>query len=219
MFKYQYIVTQPVFFLFVAFSCLLSAAFFWGRRRNKRIFLSTFNDLVDVVHPDDQTFTNIGGVVGYHANLITNKKSPFAKVDATITLLPRHSLLYMPISRMIMKFDRLFITLHMRARLPGEGHLIEKKYAGFRGPKITNEHILEKTEIQWGENRFFLYYEKVNIRDRLMAYVNRNPEPGMIRHIALVPGQRKCFLFMIPKTGAVKDAFAPVYRWIGSLTG
>jgi hypothetical protein len=218
MFKYEHIITQPVFFLFVAFSFMLTIVFFWGRRENRRVFLSAFNDLIDVVKPEDQNFTNIGGVVGYHANLALNNKGPFSKVDATITLLPRHSLLYMPISKLIMKFDRLFITMYARAKLPGEGHLIEKRYARFRGPKITNEHILDKMEIKWGKFDFLLYYEKYNIRDRLMAYVIRHPDPGILRHVAIVGDQRKCFLFMIPKRGKVKENFAPVYRWIGSLT-
>jgi hypothetical protein len=219
MFKYQHLVTQPVFFLFVAFSCMLSVAYFWGRRRNRRLFLSAFNDLIDVAKPDDQTFTNIGGAVGYHANLIMKKKSPFSKIEATITLLPRHSMLYMPISKLIMKFDRLFITLHPRARLPGEGHLIEKTYAGFRGPKITNAHLLEKSEIKWGRHDFYLYYEKYNIRDRLTAFVNKHPDPGIIRHVAVVAAERKCFLFMIPKQGRIKTDLVPVYRWLASLSG
>jgi len=98
MFEHGHIVTQPVFFLFIAFSCVLTVGYFWGRRENKRVFLSAFDDLVEVVKPDEQTFTNIGGVVGYHANLLIKKKSPFSQIDATITLLPRHSLLYISIS-------------------------------------------------------------------------------------------------------------------------
>lgn len=61
MFAYESIITQPVFFLFVAFSFLLTFGYFWGRRHNKGISLSAFNDLIEVFHPDDQTFTNIGG--------------------------------------------------------------------------------------------------------------------------------------------------------------
>jgi hypothetical protein len=217
MFKYQHIVTQPIFFLFVAFSFFLSIVYYWGKRENKRVFLSAFNDLVDVIKPDDQKFTNIGGAVGYHANLIINRKGPFSKVDATITLLPRHSLLYMPISKLIMRFDRLFITFYLRAALSGEGHLIEKRYAGFRGPKITNIQRLEKTELKWGNYDFFLYFEKVKLRDQLMSFVRKNPDPGIVRHIAIVAHQRKCFLFMIPKKGKVKENLAPVYRWLCSL--
>lgn len=219
MFKYQHIVTTPIFLLFVAFSFLLSVVYYWGRRKNKRVFLAAFNDLVDVIRPDDQHFTNIGGIVGHHANLVINRKDrPFSKVEATITLLPRHSLLYMPISLMIMRFDRLFITLHRRAALSGEGHLIEKRYAGFRGPKITNAERMEKTEIRWGDHDFLLYFEQAPLRDRFMSFVRKNPDPGIIRHIAIVARQRKCFLFMIPKKGQVKENLAPVYRWLCSLS-
>jgi hypothetical protein len=218
MFAHQNIVTQPVFFLFIGFSCLLSAVYFWGRRANQRLYLSAFADLTDVIKPDDQTFTNIGGVVGYHANFILKKESVFSKVDATITLLPRHSLLYMPLSKLIMKFDRLFITLYLKTALAGEGHLIEKRYAGFRAPKITNAPRLEKIEIKWGNYDFLLYFEQYKMRDQLMSFVKKNPDPGSIRHIAIVASERKCYLFMIPKRGRVKENFTPVYRWLGSVS-
>ncbi len=218
MFAHQNIVTQPVFFLFIGFSCLLSAVYFWGRRANQRLYLSAFADLTDVIKPDDQTFTNIGGVVGYHANFILKKGSVFSKVDATITLLPRHSLLYMPLSKLIMKFDRLFITLYLKTSLSGEGHLIEKRYAGFRAPKITNAPRLEKMEIKWGNYDFLLYFEQYKMRDQFMSFVEKNPDPGFIRHIAIVAGERKCFLFMIPKRGRVKENFTPVYRWLRSVS-
>lgn len=218
MFKYQHIVTTPLFLLFVAFSFTLSVVYYWGRRENKRVFLAAFNDLIDVIRPDDQSFTNIGGLVGYHANLLIHRKDrPFSKVEATITLLPRHSLLYMPISLMIMRFDRLFITLHQRAALYGEGHLIEKRYAGFRGPKITNAPQMEKMEIKWGEYDFLLYFEQAKLRDRFLSFVHKQPDPGILRHIAIVAKQRKCFLFMIPKKNQVKDNLTPVYRWLCSL--
>jgi hypothetical protein len=210
MFAHQDIVTQPVFFLFVAFSCLLSVVYFWGRRANQRLYLSVFDELTDVFKPKDQTFTSIGGVVGYHAKFILKKESIFSKVDATITLLPRHSLLYLPLSKLIMEFDRLFVTLHMKSALPGEGHLIENRYAGFRAPKITNAHRLEKTEIKWGGHDFLLYFEQFKMRDQFMSFVKENPDPGLIRHIAIVAGERKCFLFMIPQRGRIKQNFTPV---------
>ena len=217
MFGHGHIVTQPVFFLFIAFSCVLTVGYFWGRRENKRVFLSAFDDLVEVVKPDEQTFTNIGGVVGYHANLLIKKKSPFSQIDATITLLPRHSWLYIPISKLIMRYDRLFITLYLRHRPPGEAHLIEVKYASFRGPKITNTHRLDRREIKWGGYDFYLYYERVDMCDHFMKFIDNNPDPGIIRHIAIVPDQKSCFIFMIPQKGQVKKGLAPIYRWIPSV--
>ena len=68
------IVHQPIFFLFIGFSVLLTLGYFWGRRSNRRIYLSAFSDLVDVIKPDDRNFTNIGGAIGFHANLLIKKK-------------------------------------------------------------------------------------------------------------------------------------------------
>jgi hypothetical protein len=211
------IVTTPLFFLFIAFSFLLTFGYFWGRRRNRGIFLSVFNALVEVAKPVDQKFTTIGGVVGYHANLYLKKDSPVSQIDATITLLPRHSWLYLPISMIIMKYDRLFVTLYIKPKMPGEGHIIEKAYAGFRGPKIKNADRLQKETIRWNTVEFFLYYETMKVRDYLTRFIDENPDPGIIRHIALVPDQRKCFVFMIPRRDQVGKYFAPIPRWISLL--
>ena len=211
------ITTTPVFLLFIAFTFLLTYGYFRGRRQNTKLYLSAFDDLVEVVKPDDQTYTTIGGIVGYHANLYVKKQEPVYQVDATITMLPRHSLLYLPFSKLIMKYDRLFITLYMKQRLPGEGHLIEAKYAGFRGPKITNAHRLERENIKWKNEAFYLYYETITVRDHFLRFIDRNPEPGIIRHIALVPEERKGFVFMIPRKGQVKKYFEPVFQWIPSI--
>jgi hypothetical protein len=219
MFQHSDIVTQPLFFLFIGFSALLSAGYLWGRRANKRLFRSAFNALVDVVRPDDQTFTNIGGLVGYHANLLLKRKGPVERVDATITMLPRHSLLYMPVSKFIMRYDRLFVTIFLKPALPGEAHLIEAVYAGFRGPKIENAKRLNRQQVRWGNYDFLLYYERNMMRDRLTEFMQAHPDPGVLRHIALVPDQRKCFVFMIPDKDAVKAAFDPVYQWVQAVVG
>jgi len=218
MFEYEHILTQPVFFLFIAFSFLLSFGYFWGRRQNKKIFLSAFNDIVDVVKPDDQTFTNIGGIIGYHANFLVKRKGPVSRIDATITLLPRHSWLYFPVSKLLMmKYDRLFITLYLKHNPLGEGHLIESKFAGFRGPKITNEQRLTKETIKWGTRNFYLYYSNLKVRDRFIKFMELNPEPAIIRHIAIVPDQKKGFVFMIPHRTKVAQYFAPIYQWLPSV--
>lgn len=214
MFEHGYLATQPIFYLFIAFTAALSIGYFWGRRTNRRIFLAAFNALVDTVQPDDQTFTNIGGIVGYHANLIIERKGPIDRVDATITLLPRHSLLYLPVSKLIMRYDRLFISIHLKSALPGEGHLIETRYAAFRGPKISNAHRLTCQEVRWGKQNFLLYYESIVMRDRLSDFLQTHTDPGSLRHIAFVPEQRKCFAFMIPDKNRVRSDFSPVYQWI-----
>jgi hypothetical protein len=210
-------VTASVFYLFIAFACLVTYGLYWGVHHNRRILLSVFTSLIAVVKPDDQTFTNIGGCVGCHANLYPPGHGSVKQVDATLTLLPRHAWLYMPISFLIMRYDRLFVTVHVKSRLPGEGHLIETKYAGFRGPEITSAWKLSRETITWGSHEFYLYYDTHRVRDRLYGFIRQYPDPGAVRHIALVPDQRKGFIFMIPGEGQVDRSFAPVYNWITSL--
>ena len=217
MFEYVHLAGDPLFYLFVAFSFLLGVGYFWGRRTNTKLFRSAFGDLVDVVRPIDQTFTNIGGLIGYHATLIPPKRDPVERVDATLTFLPRHAWLWMPVSKLLRKYDRLFITLHLRQAPLAEGHLIEKGYARFRGPKITNAGRLEKEEIRWGRHEFILYSGNDTIRRKLAAFADGHPDPGEVRHIALVPEQKRSFIFMIPKLGTVAAGLAPVYRWIPTL--
>jgi hypothetical protein len=218
MFTHKNIVTDPLFFLFVAFSFLLTLGYFWGRRRNRELFLSTFNDLMEVFRPDDQTFTNIGGAIGYHANLFIRKKGAFlSRVDATITMLPRHSWLYLPLSKLIRKYDRLFIELYVKSKPREECHIIEDQYSRFAGAKITGTEYLNRETVTWGTYTFYLYYESTAVHARLTDFIARNPEPGTIRHIAVVPAQKKCFIFMIPRKGAVARYLFPVYRWLPSV--
>ncbi|MFO8031965.1 MAG: hypothetical protein R6U22_05425 [Desulfohalobiaceae bacterium] len=219
MAQYEQIITQPIFFLFVAFSVLLAWGYFWGRRRNHRIFASAFEDLLQVFKPDDQKFTNIGGAIGYHANLYIRKKKAFlSQVDATITMLPRHSLLYLPISKLIRKYDRLFVELYLKSKPKEECHLLEQRYSRFAGTKISNIHKLHREKLVWGKYDFELYYESLEARQKVLEFISRNPDPGGIRHIALVPEQIKCFIFMIPRKGQVAQDLAPVYTWLPSLS-
>lgn len=217
MTDYSYIATQPVFFLFIAFSFFVTLAYFRGRRRNKKISTDALNEIVNIIKPDDHLYTNIGGAIGYHANMtINNKGSLLSRVEATITLLPRHSLLYLPISMLIRKYDRLFITMHLRRTPMEELHIIEKKYRKFSGARIVNVAKLKNEEIKWGKFVFFLYYKSSAGIAVLKKFIAENPDPANVRHIALVPEQKRGFVFMIPRKGAVETSLAAIYKWLPS---
>src|SRR6056297_1847625 len=214
------ITQQPVFYLFIAVTILLTLGYSWGRRGNRRIFLSAFNALVDTLRPKDQNFTTIGGQTGYHANLIPKKNSFIRRVDATITLLPRQSWLYLPFSLLTFRYDRLFLMLFFGKKAMGlltEGHLIEEKYSRFRGPKITNEESLQVEKLRWEDMDFLLYYADDSIRGELLNLKEQIKVPGYLRHVAVVPERDQMFLFMIPKKGYVAEVFPIIYKWIHKL--
>ncbi|MBW2651193.1 MAG: hypothetical protein JRC66_09375, partial [Deltaproteobacteria bacterium] len=127
------------------------------------------------------------------------------------------SWLYFPISKLIRKYDRLFIELYVKNKPQEECHLIEAQYSRFAGAKITSAGRLNSEPVKWGAHTFHLYYESMETHTRLMDFINRNPEPGILRHIAVIPDQKKCFIFMIPRKGQVAKYLTPVYRWLPSV--
>jgi hypothetical protein len=203
-----------VLLVIIAISVFIAFSFHSGRRKNKEICTVVFNDLVKVFKPDDQTFTNIGGAVGHHGTFTFKERGSVSRIDVTLTLLPRQAPLYMPISKFLMKYDRLFISVYMRYPPPGEGHIIERGYSGFRGPVITNISRLRRMELKWGDLAFFLYYEQDRMLDHFKKLVESLPDSGPIRHIAIVPDQRKGFIFMGLQREPIGAYLAPVYDWL-----
>jgi len=214
------IAQQPIFYIFIAATILLTLGYSWGRRGNRRIYLSAFNALVDTLRPKDQNFTTIGGQTGYHANLVPKMNSFIRRVDATVTLLPRQSWLYLPFSLLTFRYDRLFLILFFGKKAMGllsEGHLIEEKYSRFRGPKITNEETLQVETMRWGSKDFLLYYADTAIREELLRLKEKIGDPGNFRHVAVVPDREQAFIFMIPKKGYVAEVFPIIYKWLNNL--
>jgi len=203
----------PLLLVILGLSAWIALGFSRGRRRNRQIYLSAFHDLVRVFRPDDQTFTNIGGYVGHHATFCFREKACVCEIDATITLLPRHAPLYMPVSRSLMGSDRLFISFYMRYAPPGEGHLIESGYTRFKWSRITNAYRMTREDIQWGDHSFYLFYESVKLRHLFMKLIESHRDPGVVRHIAINPEQKRAFIFMIPEEGRVESSLTPVYEW------
>lgn len=211
------VTSQPVFFLFIAATILLTLGYNWGKRRNRKILTAAFDAITEVLRPKDQTFTNIGGLTGYHANFIPDRNRYIQQVDATITLLPRQSWLWLPFSRMIRRFDRLFLSFHLSRRAAGtlrEGHLIEEFYSTFMGSKIENADSLQKETFRWGSKTFFLYYKNEAVKAEMVRCRELiGPVPGPLRHVALVPRQDRLFLFLIPVRDQVKPVVSAVHQW------
>ena len=206
--------TVSVLIVIVAIGAFIVFSFHSGKRKNREICTAIFNELMKVFKPDDQTFTNIGGVVGHHGTFSFKERGLVSRIDVTLTLLPRQAPLYMPISKFLMRNDRLFISVYMRYPPPGEGHIIEKGYTGFQGPEITNISRLHEMEFQWGDLVFLLYYEQDRVIDRFKELIESLPNPGPIRHIAIVPDQRKGFILMGLQQEPIEAYLAPVYEWL-----
>lgn len=216
MFAHAEIATQPAFYLLIAGTVLLSLGFVRGRRRNRRILRGSFDALSETLKPRDQQFTNIGGQTGYHANFIPGACRSVRRVDATLTLLPRQSWLYMPFSYLIQHFDRLFLTFFVNKRgrkVLKEGHLIETRFEKMRGNRIDNIDQLQKENLEWEGMNFHLYYMDQAMRDHLLKLKDRLGQPGNFRHAAIVPCEEAAYLFQIPRPQTVGPIVSAFRDW------
>lgn len=83
----------------------LSYGFYWGYRKNLSIMKETAKLLEEYFTPARKHYRWIGGVVGFEAQyfLLDGRK-----IHIKLILLPRHAILYYPISLLIHKRDKLF---------------------------------------------------------------------------------------------------------------
>lgn len=220
MLAYEYLIYTPAFYFLVAFTLILTFGYTWGRRFNRRILTGALDPLTEIFHARDQEFTNIGGQTGFHARIVPGRSRVLREVDATVTLLPRQSLLYLPFSLLTRRSDRLQMLLHFNKRgrdLAYEAHLIEPAFERRMGNHIENAGALSREEISWGGRRFVLYAEHPDARGWMERIMSDLPDPGTVRHLAIVPAQQQAYLFMVPKVGEVPRTVPVLRDWLGEL--
>jgi len=105
---------DPVFMLFIAATLILMLGYAWGARRSRTIVTSALRALDHALQPVDRIYRNIGGLLGYHAVFEMPAHSAVCRVEATVTVVPRHALLYFPISLLLGRRDSLAITFVIR---------------------------------------------------------------------------------------------------------
>lgn len=220
MFQYEYLIYTPAFYFLVAFTLILTFGYTWGRRWNRRVVTNALDPLLQVFKARDQQFTNIGGQTGFHANIIPGNMRTVRRVDITLTILPRQSLLYLPFSLITRKYDRMqtFFFFNKRGRgINEEAHIIETKFEKRMGNRIEGAESMTREEVTWGERRFHLYFGSDRSRKWLQNCIDRFDSAGPIRHVALIPDEQRAYLFLIPKIGTVAPHMTAIRDWLDTI--
>ncbi|PIE03905.1 MAG: hypothetical protein CSA76_07040, partial [Spirochaetales bacterium] len=131
-----------------------------GARKNLQTAHSLCALLENVFQPLEKTYTNIGGVVGYHISYTL--QPPFTLLDGTLTLFPRQALFYYPIARFLGRQDELSFSLKVDFPMVGEAHLVQKDAYRFGRFAIDNFKEMESEEISVkGVPYLLLYYNRI----------------------------------------------------------
>ncbi len=187
------------FYFFMATAILAGLTvlqFYKGRKINLAILEQSIRILEDVFKPKDKNYTVIGIYVGYSA-LYKIYKDLINTVEAVVTLLPRQSLLYYPISRLTSRFDKIYLVIHYDRDkiLLGEAHVVKKGYyrlgirrtiRGIEKMNIETINIANKT--------YYLVYTHRNLVEKLLNFVQSLSNPTLVNHVAVVPQYRRLYL-------------------------
>jgi hypothetical protein len=210
----------PLLYLFIIATVLLALGYFRGARRNRAIAHAALNALTDGFGAKDQEFTNIGGLTGYHARFLLDHRPGVDDIEATVTLLPRQSLLFMPFALLFNRHDRLFLSINLSADLTEllvEGHLIERQHLDSQVADLRKQKHLESENLRWDGNSFVLFFADSWARDRLVELSDRVETPEMVRHIALVPSRGRLFAALDLWPTQIQSFAVQLQDWLSSL--
>lgn len=190
--------TAALAFLLLMVAALISLQFYRGRKRNLWLIKSYAEELEQALRPLDQTYTWIGGYIGFRADY----KTRTGGLQVTLTLLPRHSILFLPISRLWMRHDRLFALIRLKPPLSGEAHAVR---SGFYRLGVNIDDMEQMSHERWQRDglSFDLWFRHRPAREVVTALLERLENPGLIRHLALVPGPNHLYCFMEAQSGQV----------------
>ncbi len=117
------------------------------------------------------------------------------KIEATLTLLPRHSILYLPISKLTIGGDRLFLVARVR-RLSGDVHAIKSgTYRFSKGMDREEEYLRERVSID-GEV-FDLYYKRDDDKQKMLRHLKNLPVKK-VKHVSITPETRVVYVYTTP---------------------
>ncbi len=186
---------DPLLFSIVAIAVLLGIGWYRGGRENTAVLLTATRALERAFAPRDTEYTNIGGTVGY--NFVYTLGGAFRRLEGTLTTLPRHALLYLPISQWILKReDLLLFTVYYDRLPPGIGHVVEAERHRRGSVPVEDEENLEVTSVTRGHRSFSLLWYNPVIRRRLEDFLKRLSDSSLeCLHYAGYFGGESCVAF------------------------
>lgn len=199
-----------LFFVFIVAAGILTLGYFRGRRRNLERARSISRELEGALHPKDQTYTWLGGVLGFKAEYRGIDWAP--RVEATLTLLPRHSLLYLPVAMLLAGGDRLFVLAYPAKSIRGEAHVIAAPYRRRLG-RLAGEEGWRRESVNIGGQQFEILGEDPRIVASLRDWIRSLPQSRRVKHVALVPNTGTLYLYVTPVPGDVRPIIDSALAW------
>ncbi|MDR2587797.1 MAG: hypothetical protein LBC67_00060 [Spirochaetales bacterium] len=181
----------------IVIAAVTTLGYYRGRKKNRWISSWISREAEDALQPEDTNYVNFGGVIGY--NFVYKMKKPYREAKGTFTLLPRHSILFMPISLVITRHDRYYLQLYADGKLLGEGHILAKSYYGRALRMITGVESLQRGEAERDGKRYILLWKGKNMEESLKRLLDKIEHPELLLHFCCYSENKNFFLYAKPQ--------------------
>ncbi len=181
---------------------LVASLQYWrGRRLNLTLIRELSRQMEEALRPKEKNYTWIGGYVGVVAEY-TLEDENYSKVKATISLLPHHSLLYLPISLLLGRKDRVYFLIYPKRKLKGRAHVLSgKKSSSLKGlPRFS---FVDSVTLK-GVN-LKRYYNSKGEAEFLTKVASRLKDPRSFEHLAANVEENAYYASMVVGRGDVAD--------------
>ncbi|WP_297514597.1 hypothetical protein, partial [Thermococcus sp.] len=165
----------------------------------------------EVVKPEDKDYVWLGGYIGFRASYKVNRDN-LRKFEYTLTLLPRHSILYFPIALLTSRHDKIYFVIRPFAEIRREAHLIQKGYYRLK-PKIENEDFLQRDTIEIAGKEYEVLFEKRRDVEKLKELVENLSRPHNVKHVSLTPKTNVFYVFMKPEPDTIGEDVERLVRF------
>jgi hypothetical protein len=204
---------EQLFLVMIVAAGMLTLGYFRGWKANLTLVRAISGELEAVLKPKDQTYTWLGGVLGFTGEYTGNSQAP--RVEATLTLSPRHSLLYLPIARLVTGGDRLYMVAYPARPVSSEAHVIADSYRRRLG-RLPGEENWRRETVEINSHRFEILGEDPSIVASLRDWVRSLPQASHVKHLALVPSTGNLYLYLVPVPGEVQPIVGRTLAWFAS---
>ncbi len=207
---------SSLFAILILFAGVATLQFFYGRKLNLLIMKNAVDELEKTIKPMDQLYTWLGGYVGFKAEYKINDPD-VEKVEVTLTLLPRQSILYLPVSKLTLGGDRMFFVLKCRHAVKGDVHVVKTGTYRFTSP-INSEIEYVQESIQIDGIDFTAYYRRKSDLEKLVKFLEDMPLESL-KHLSVTPSTRVIYAFVTPKRGIVEKIYPKILDVAREFTG
>ena len=205
-------VSSTLLFALMVVAALTSIQFYKGRKLNLQLMQHYLRAIEGIIKPKDKDYVWLGGYIGFRANYKVNRDN-IRKFEYTLTLLPRHSLLYFPIALLTSRHDKLYFVIRPETQIKREAHLIQKGYYRLK-PNIENEDFLQKEEVEIAGRKYEALYEKKRDVIKLKELVESLSNPHNVKHVSLTPKTNVFYVLMKPEPDTIGRDVEKLLRFV-----